>query len=184
MGALYALAQFVPSLLRWAGHENGAAVAEQAVQAAKTLTGKDTIEEQTEALKGNPELALQYQKTMNDVVVAQYEAETKQLAEVNATMRAEAGSSDKYTSRWRPTMGYCLTFTWTLLMLALIKVIVMDTGEAPNIINAVAGLSLMWSVALSVLGIAIAKRSQDKQVAAGFSPIGLIEQIAKGIGRK
>jgi hypothetical protein len=39
-------------------------------------------------------------------------------------------------------------------------------------------------VALAVLGVAVMKRSQDKQVAAGFSPVGLIEQIAKGMGRK
>jgi len=181
---IYGLSQFVPGLLRWAGHEKGAEVAERAVQAAKTVTGKDTVEEQIEALKADPELALRYQKTMNDVVIAQLDAETRQLAEINATMRAEAGSSDKYTSRWRPTMGYALTFVWTVQMLAISFVIVFRTELAPAAINALAALSMMWSVALGVLGVAVVKRSQDKQLAAGFSPVGILGSIAKTIVRK
>ena len=181
---IYGLSQFVPSLLRWAGHDNGAAVAEQAVQAAKVVTGKDTVEEQIEALKASPELAAQYQKTMNDVVIAQFQSEAQQLESINATIRAEALSQDKYTSRWRPTMGYCVTVSWTLQMLACTWVIVFKPEMSAQIINALAGLSMIWSVALAVLGVAVMKRSQDKQVAAGFSPVGLIEQIAKGMGRK
>jgi hypothetical protein len=181
---LYALSRFVPSLLRWAGHENGAEVAEKAVQVAKIITGKDTIEEQIESLKANPELAVQYQKTMNDMVIAQLDAETKQLAEINATMRAEYASNDNYTKRWRPTMGYALTFVWSVQMTALTWVIVMKTEQAAAVLTAMAGLTFMWGIALSVLGVAVAKRSEDKQLAAGFSPVGILGAVAKAFVRK
>ncbi len=42
----------------------------------------------------------------------------------------------------------------------------------------------MWSVALGVLGVAVVKRSEDKQVAAGFSPVGILGSVAKAIIKK
>ena len=49
-----------------------------------------------------------------------------------------------------------------------------------GIVNAVVALTPMWGVALSVLGINIVKRSQDKAVAAGAGrPLGLIGALAQ-----
>lgn len=50
-------------------------------------------------------------------------------------------------------------------------------------INAVVALTPLFSVALAVLGISIHKRSQDKQVAKGLAPAGILgglKQAVKG----
>ena len=179
---LYALAQFVPGLLHWAGKDNAAELAAKAMDIAQTVTGKDQLEDQLAVFKSSPELLVQYHKTMNDALVAQLQAETQQLEIVNATMRAEYASNDNYTRRWRPTMGYAVTVAWFLQMLALTYVIVFFIDKASQVINAVAALTAIWGIALAVLGVAVVKRSEDKQTAAGFQPAGIIGSIAKAVG--
>lgn len=89
------------------------------------------------------------------------------LEQVNLTMRAEAGSADPFVRRWRPMFGYCVALTWAGQTAALLYVVVATPEYAAEIMDAVAGLSVMWGVALSVLGINVVKRSDDKAVATG-----------------
>ncbi len=184
VNVIYALSQFVPGLLRWAGKDDAAEVADKAVQAAAVITGKDTLEGQIDALQANPDLVIQYQKAMNEVVIAQLEAETRQLEAINATMRAEYSSDDTYTKRWRPTMGYLVSIAWFMQMMAVTIVIVMKPGEAVAVINALASTTAIWSVALTILGVAIVKRSEDKQAAAGMAQPGIFGSLAKALGKR
>ncbi len=69
-------------------------------------------------------------------------------------------------------------------MLAISIVIIINPVEAVKLINAMAALGFMWSMALAVLGININKRSQDKQVAVGQSPLGVVGAIVKRIAGK
>jgi hypothetical protein len=181
---LYGLGQFVPQLLRWAGKDNAADVADKAVKAVNVITGKDSLEDGMEAIKANPDLLLKYQQTMNDVIIHQLDADTRTLEAVNATMRAEYSSSDNYTRRWRPTMGYAVTITWSLQMSSLSWVIFTSPGAAAAVINAMAQLTALWGVALSILGVAVVKRSEDKQTAAGFQPSGILGAIKGAITGK
>ena len=108
------------------------------------------------------------------------EAETARLAEVNRTMRAEYGSSDAFVRRWRPLFGYMIALTWGLQTAAIAITMVFEPEYAAEIVNAVVALTSMWGVALSVLGINIVKRSQDKAVAAGIGqPVGLVAELAR-----
>lgn len=118
----------------------------------------------------------------------QIEAETARLGEINRTIRAEAASNDAYVRRWRPTYGYAAAFTWSAQMIALMiivgYVVVKAPTSASTVISALAGLlgplMVLWGVALSILGVSIAKRSQDKQIAAGQQlPPGLLSVIAQ-----
>jgi hypothetical protein len=181
---LYGLSQFVPQLLRWAGKDNAADVADKAVHAVNVITGKASLDEGMDAIKAHPELLLQYQQIMNEVVIHQLDAETRQLEAINATMRAEYASDDNYTRRWRPTMGYAVTVTWALQMGALSWVIVTDPAQAALVINAMAQLTALWGVALAVLGVAVVKRSEDKQTAAGFEPSGILGAIRNAVSKK
>lgn len=55
------LAQFAPSLMRYFGvGEKSAAVAEQVVGIAKTVTGKGSADEALAAVRADPQLALQF----------------------------------------------------------------------------------------------------------------------------
>ena len=106
-------------------------------------------------------------------------------------MRQEVASDDPYVRRWRPHMGYWLTYTWVAVMVgvvaAVIYAVVAEPSRAGAIIKTIGELlgamTVMWSVALAVLGINVSSRSRDKQVAAGQQPVGVLEALASRIGR-
>ena len=72
--------------------------------------------------------------------------------------------------RWRPTFGYAVALTWAVQMGGLTWAVVMTPEFAGEILAALSNLSIIWGVALSVLGVNVVKRSQDKAVAAGQFP--------------
>lgn len=74
---------------------------------------------------------------------------------------------DKYVRRMRPTFGYLLAFTWAAQMFAAAYVIVFDTENAPEVLRAMGELGTIWAVGLSVLGIYVFKRSEDKKISSG-----------------
>lgn len=116
------------------------------------------------------------------------------LTEINATIRAEAQSEDAYTRRWRPTWGYVTAATWALQAVAVVACMggavyaaIQGRGDVVEKLltgaAALAGaLSIQWSVALAVLGVAVSKRSDDKAIAAGERPApGLLGALASRI---
>ncbi len=98
-----------------------------------------------------------------------------QISEINQSLRAEIASDDPYVRRMRPTFGYLMALTWAAQMLALAWIIVDDPANASVVMEAFGSLGLIWSVGLSVLGIYVYKRSEDKKV--GTIP----NQIGQGI---
>lgn len=84
-------------------------------------------------------------------------------SEINQSLRAEVASSDPYVRRMRPTFGYLVAITWGAQMLALAYVIVFDTQNANIVINSMQSLGTIWGIGLSVLGIYVFKRSEDKK---------------------
>ena len=90
-------------------------------------------------------------------------SEFKTLVEqVNASLRTEADSSDAYVRRMRPTFGYIMAFTWAAQMLAIAIVMLDNPDKAIIIIQAMDSLDMIWTVGLSVLGVYVYKRSQEK----------------------
>ncbi len=86
------------------------------------------------------------------------------IAEINKSLRAEIASKDQYVRRMRPTFGYLMALTWAAQMLGIAYVIVFDTERAGIVLNAMSSLSAIWAVGLSVLGIYVYKRSEDKKL--------------------
>ena len=89
------------------------------------------------------------------------------LSEVNQSLRAEVASNDLYVRRMRPTFGYLMALTWAAQMFGVAYVIVFRTNEAGVVMQAVGNLSVIWTVGLSVLGIYVYKRSEEKKINAG-----------------
>lgn len=179
------LAELIPSAMRLFRSDRAADNAEKVIDAARQLTGIDDPAQAVDAIKNDPELQIRMQEAISPLLIAELEAETEQLKIINATMQAEYASNDKYVSHWRPTMGYVVTLTWFMQMTALSIVMVAYPKESPAIIGAMAGLSTMWGIALSILGISVSKRSQDKQVASGQTPMpGIMGAIATRIMSK
>lgn len=88
---------------------------------------------------------------------------TAALREVNESLRVEVASGDAYVRRMRPTFGYVIAATWGLLMGAVAYTVVVDPGHAGAVVEAVGSLSAIWTVGLSVLGIYVYKRSDEKR---------------------
>ncbi len=174
-----ALAEFVPAIAGWFGDDDDdETTAEQVVSVAKKLTGLDSPDDAIAKIKSDPTLQIEFQRAMNPVIIARLENQTKQLTEINTTIRAELDSNDKFKSYWRPGFGWSLLITWTLLMLAIIFVLcwVVVTNPADigkvftGLSNALGPISMMWGVALTILGVNISKRSQDKMVLNNVTP--------------
>ena len=56
-----------------------------------------------------------------------------------------------------------MAVTWAVQMLSLAWIIVTDPGQAGVVLQAMDSLSLIWSVGLSILGIYVYKRSEEKR---------------------
>lgn len=91
------------------------------------------------------------------------EGNTNVLQEINKSLRAEVQSEDRYVRRMRPTFGYLLAVTWTAQMLALAYVIVFKTSQSGQIIASMESMGMIWTIGLSVLGIYVYKRSDEKK---------------------
>lgn len=118
--------------------------------------------------------------------MAELDAETDRawLSQVNRTIRAEVASEDPYVRRMRPTFGYVVAVTWAAQMGAVAYVIATDPAAAGAVVSALGSLGTIWTVGLSVLGIYVYKRSQEKQAAPPFQTANGFQAIAKMLGRK
>lgn len=182
--ALIALGAIAPMVLRFLGKDNEADVADKVVAIGKELTGQDDAAKIAEALKASPELAARFQQMANELVIAEMSEETKRLAEVNATMRAELASGDAFVRRCRPFFMYVMAVTWALQILGLSVAIVLEPGRAAPLINAVSDLTTMWSIALAVVGVYVKVRSDDKKTAVGAPAPTALESIAGVLGKR
>jgi hypothetical protein len=110
---------------------------------------------------------------MNRHIEKQQEIEAEErksgVREVNESLRAEVASTDPYVRRMRPTFGYIIALTWGAQMLALAYVIVFDTAQAGIVIESMNALGTIWTIGLSVLGIYVYKRSEEKKQSAQIS---------------
>ena len=132
-----------------------------AQKAAETLqdvetalqTGGITPEQLAEANRHTEAIA--------DMKIKEY---TDSLSEVNKSLRAEITSDDLYIRRMRPTFGYLMALTWAAQMFGIAYVIIFDTHRAGEVLAAMSSLSAIWAVGLSVLGVYVYKRSEDKKI--------------------
>jgi len=170
------------------GGPSGAAVGSMIASALGTEATPDAVAtalQDPDALVRIRELELNNQQELTRMHL---EAETARLVEVNKTMRAEAASNDPYVRRWRPTYGYLTAFAWFVQMTGFTVILGLVAYKHPADLATVVGalgtvltaLLGLWGIAMTVLGVNVSKRSQDKQVAAGKQPdTGLIGALAK-----
>lgn len=142
-------------------------------------------DEVRKALEADPSLLLklreaeiQQQTQLQQMMV---ESETQRMTQVNETIRAELASGDKFKSYWRPLFGYIMAITWGAIMLATTYQILFKPGDAASTIGALGQLSGLWGIGLAVLGINVWKRSDDKAMAFGRQPEGILSAVATRI---
>lgn len=130
----------------------------------------EALEKVDEALKAGQitsEQLSEANRHLEEIAKIQSEEMKLSLSEINQTIRSEVVSQDLYVRRMRPTFGYIMAITWAAQMLAIAYIIIFDTSRAGFIINAIGSLTAIWGVGLSVLGIYVYKRSEDKKISNG-----------------
>jgi len=148
------LVKFVANALGKIDHKAAQTASEALNQVDDILTKGDITAEQLAE-------ANRHAETMAQINLKQYEAS---LSEINQSLRAEIASSDPYVRRMRPTFGYLMALTWAAQMFGLAYVVIFDTQHAGAVLTGMASLSTIWAVGLSVLGIYVYKRSEDKKL--------------------
>lgn len=120
--------------------------------------------EKVESEIANGAITIDQMREANRHIEEMASQDVKTLSEINASLRAEILSDDKYVRRMRPTFGYLMALTWAAQMLAVAYIMVFETARASLVIEAIESLSAIWAVGLSVLGIYVYKRSEDKKL--------------------
>jgi hypothetical protein len=172
------LAQAIPSIVGMFKGKDAEQQAEHVVNLAKQVSGIDDPQKAVDAVAADPDKLLAFKEKLLDHALKMREADNAQFEIVNTTMRAELASKDKYNSRWRATYGYLVAISWFItflgLMIALIIIVAKDPEHIGQAVNAMgdmmASTAVLWSVALSVLGVTVSKRSRDKELVAGVTP--------------
>lgn len=132
------------------------------IQHPAATTASDALTGILDALKNGAITEADKQRSERLLVTLLKDKENT-LAEVNKSLRSEVTSEDPYVRRMRPTFGYLMALTWTAQMLAIAYILIFKTDHAHIIIQSMQSLGTIWAVALSVLGIYVYKRSEDKK---------------------
>ncbi len=110
------------------------------------------------------------------------------IKEQAKTQRAELKSKDPFIARWRPTYGYILALSfliWSSAFSYLLIKIIDEPADMAAVVTSVSQLmgpmSVVWGMALAVLGVNVHSRSKDKQTDAGHPPAkgGLLSFFSK-----
>ncbi|WP_207483113.1 3TM-type holin [Arenibaculum pallidiluteum] len=158
-----ALAPLIPSLIGLADDKAGR-LAERLVPAVQVLAGSgpSTPQALAAALRADPARLLEAQRMAAETLLALERDETERLRIVNASMQAEAASSDPFVRRMRPFFGYVMALSWGAQMAAASWTIVADPARAGEILRGLAETTALWGLGLAVLGVYVWKRSSEK----------------------
>ncbi len=128
-------------------------------------TASDALGEVSETIKNggiSPEQLAEANRHAEKMASMEIEGYAEALEEINKSLRAEIASTDGYVRRMRPTFGYLMAATWAAQMFGIAYVIIFETDKAGVVMAAMGNLSAIWAVGLSVLGIYVYKRSDEK----------------------
>lgn len=133
-------------------------------QSASESLGK--VQDAFSVGKITPEQLAEANRHAESMAMLQAEEVKAAYTQVNESLRAEVASDDAYVRRMRPTFGYLMALTWTAQMLALAYVMTFRTEQAYIVLGAMDSLAAIWAMGLSVLGIYVYKRSEDKKISS------------------
>ena len=155
-----ALIQLAPTLIGlFTDDPKASTVAEIASDVARAVTGEDNDDDALTALNNDPKLLIEYQRATADEAIALYREETKRLQSINKTIRAEVTSSDPYVRRMRPTWGYVMAATWSLIMVVIGR----DLWEYPGMLTqTLPHIVTLFGLGLAVLGVYVHGRTREK----------------------
>ena len=179
------LAKLVPWIAGQLAGEKAQETAETVVRVAQAVTGIEDPEEAARKVAGDRGELLKFETALNEWRLQMAREDTARLIEINRTMQAEGQADDPWRRRWRPYWGFVSGTAFGIQIFGLMFImgwaVIAEPAESAVIIERLAGLasSLMttWALALAVLGVAVWKRSEDKQTQAGLNPKGILDSL-------
>lgn len=119
----------------------------------------------------------EHQRELRRMVI---EAETSRLGQVNETYRREIASEDAYVRRARPTFLYVIAFS--VAVEVLIALVAVSVGSSlTDLATLYQALAIPQGIAAGMCGVYLKKRSDDKAIAAGKQPTGLLQGIVSRV---
>ncbi len=182
---LMGLTQLAPVIGRLIGGKRGEKNVKKVTDIVEAVTG-GPLSSARVTLEQDPEKLNELVMNLNAFEIEVMELEVGANRDTNETMRVETGSEDKYVRRARPTFLYEIGATWSIQMLgltfAVIYAICKFPADAPGILTALASIVMalipLWTVALSVVGVYVKHRTNEKARALGHTPPhGLIAKL-------
>jgi|GEM_PF-3371043 len=185
------LAKIVPDIVSLVKGDKSGEKAKKIVDLAKSVVGVEDPQQAVNKILEDPKLALEFQNRMNQLQLEFYREETKRLEIINKTMRVEYESKNTYKTGWRPFIGWTLGFSIGFYIFSLCTSVVYAVFYQPDKVSLVidslsklaSALTSTWIVCMTILGVAIKKRSDDKKVATGDSS-SLFEALSLFLGGK
>lgn len=167
------------------GRVLGGPMGEQAGSLVASALGVDdnpdevakAIQQDPDAVRKLKEAEMEHKRALQKMHL---EAATAQQRQINKTMREELRSDNAFRASWRPLFGYGAALAWFLQIAAVIYVAIWNPENAAEITSAISDLTGMWAIALSVLGINISARSNDKKLAKGQDSRGVLSKLVDG----
>lgn len=195
------LAALAPWIGRAISGDDGERTAQQIADVACAVTGVQNPKEAVQRVQDDPEAQRRFVLEVQKLELEFYRAETARLDSVNQTMRAELGVGADVAngwqfalallkSGWRPFWGYVSAVVWGIFIVGILWLLadVVKTSGLAGVAPVVTALSQVISalmpifmMALTVLGVAVWKRSSDKKTLGGpeqkASPAGMLEKL-------
>lgn len=128
-------------------------------------------EEKAELIRQDPELILKLRQEALNFEATIAKEQTKNMTDVNETMKAELTSGRWYQRAWRPWCGFMFP------VVLILNYIVVPIYLAPKFVVVP---TIPWEAIVAyagVLGVAAHGRNKEKQAAAGIAGKGLLNTI-------
>lgn len=189
IGLLSLAASVVPTIVGLFDEEAGDTT-QKIVDAGMALTGASTEDEAVAALKARPELLAEFKTRVEEIELEKYREDTKRMGMVNETMRAEIAGRGLFKTGWRPAFGWIAALSFGLTIFCFMAFLGWTIFNSPKdmagtinaLSTAVSAMIPLWYVALAVLGVAVWKRSSDKEMAlTGEKRTSGLMRVAKGL---
>jgi hypothetical protein len=163
------------------GGPAGAAILPVIVKTIGPLLGLPddaTAEDVETAIVTNPQGDQAAQKAEAQIGKTALEIEAAMLETINVTMREEAKSESWGQRWWRPMWGIGSCFVWTLH--GLVMAWQMARGDYA-LVAQIPNLTVYYGAALAVVGVYIAKRTEEKLAGVSSVVPALADAAAKAV---
>lgn len=190
--AIGEVAKYAPAVATALGGPGVGGIAAGAAQMVSGMLGIDNGPASFVAATKNPEMLAKLQQINNDhereLLSLRLQAEqaaaaekTKQMTEVNATIRAELGTEGWFKSGWRPAIGWVMALSFAVMSGAMAYALIIDPSQLPSIMDGIITLIVAMG---TVLGVNINARTTEKHLEqTGTKPMSFMDAIKTRVAK-